>query len=205
MGEERGRAALDFVEVNCQNCNGLQRVAQAALGKSIKCYRCGARLGAGTPQPDAPEVIPSAEAIVEGASAPVRPRSTRPQPDRELVGSQGWYEAGLAVEARQLRQQRLTCQIWSFLLGLPGIGLLAASYAAEPPRKYWLIAFGYLLLWAGIAFGVAYKRYSLQSAFWGLLGLLGLVILALLPDQKLERLQRIEAVLKKDPEAENPG
>jgi hypothetical protein len=100
----------------------------------------------------------------------------------------------------RLPSQRARSQVLSFAFGLLGIGLaIGAQFLPGTQLRALAGLAGFLLLWAGIGFGVAYKRFNLTWAWLGLLGICGLIILACLPDEKGPRLRRLRHFLREHP------
>jgi hypothetical protein len=104
--------------------------------------------------------------------------------------------------ADRLTSQRFTAQVFSFLFGLPGIGLGLVGWilwSMDNLNSVWglpLLYVGGGLLWVGIGFGVYYKRDNLLWVLLGLIWIIGLIALAILPDEKQRRLSRIRAMLR---------
>jgi hypothetical protein len=107
----------------------------------------------------------------------------------------------LQAEVERLCGQRTLDQVKSFLFGLPGLGLAVASAILFTLNRYLLSASlfaiaGGVLLWVGIYYSVAYKRYNRCWTLLGLLGLIGLLAIVFLPDEKGRRLRRMRAILR---------
>jgi hypothetical protein len=193
IAEEHHPSDAADIEVICPNCNGPRRVPRTALDKTVKCYRCGVSIAVG-PRTDAAEAVLRAEEATGRASAHGS-RGLAGRGRRSVKRSEDRFEEELEEEAGRLRRQRLVCQLLSFVFGLPGLGLLVGAAWQPAPLRTWLQVVGNLLLWVGIAFGVAYKRYRWKDVLLGLVPIIGLLILVCLADQKGQRLARLRSIL----------
>jgi hypothetical protein len=185
------------IEITCPSCNGPQRVPRAAIGTAIKCYHCGSKLEIAEMQSGVFEAVLLGQEVPEEkpAKAP-KPLRWADRPKKAVrFNTDEEDEEDLEAEASDLRRQRLFCQIFSFVFGVPGLGLGVAAYFQAPPLRTLLGVLGGLSLCIGIAFAVAYKRYRVVDAFLGLLPVVGLLVLALLADEKGQQLSRLQKIL----------
>ncbi len=96
----------------------------------------------------------------------------------------------------ELKHQRSQNQLLSFAFGLPGLIIAVAGvFMHDSIVGVLMIVGGIILVWIGIAFGVAYKRYNLGWVVLALLLVIGLVVLAFVPDEKGKRLRRFRELL----------
>ena len=112
-----------------------------------------------------------------------------------------------ALEARlcALRKARSVSNIFSFILGVPGLGLQVGGFALQSSgtvedatgRK--LIWIGALLLSSGMCFYVRRKGLPFVLGFVGLLPLIGLIVVAMLPDAAADEIDRLEKALSQKP------
>ena len=129
------------------------------------------------------------------AAEPARP----PLPGRRALASAHEELRGLEAERREMN-------LWSFVFGLPGLGLQvlpevmgppAARGAADGPQLLELAPIGGAVLLL-IAFGF-YAKYKGRSSLWALAGLLsclGLLLMAVLKDYNAERINQLKAKIE---------
>ncbi len=98
----------------------------------------------------------------------------------------------------ELKRQRTQNQLLSFVFGLPGLIIgVAGAIMGDSLVGVLMLVGGGILLWVGIGFGVAYKRYNLAWILLGLLGIIGLIVLVFVPDEKGKRLRRFREILNR--------
>ena len=149
------------------------------------CGMCGYRL-------------PAIDDRVEPGLA-ARDPTPKPQTDRRTVATA--YD-----ELRELETKRRELNLWSFVFGLPGIGLQvlpqvmappAARGAADGPGLLGLAPVGgAVLLLIGFGFYARYKGRSVLWALAGLLSCLGLILMAVLKDYNQDRMNQLKAKIE---------